>query len=343
MRGTYFLGNGAFETREMPERQLFETEVLVKVGACGVCGTDVHIYHGDKGSAEVRPPVVLGHELSGTIVETGAGVKKLKCGDRVTIDPNQYCGECHYCKAGKKQLCENLYAIGVNRDGGFAEYCYVPEAQCFLLDNRVPLEHGAMAEPLACCIHGVDRAKIRLGDAVLVIGGGAIGLLMVQLAKQSGASAVILSEPVELRRKIGLEIGADAVIDPFQEVLRERLIQITGQDGVDVVIECVGNLSATEQAFAAAKRGTTILLFSVPKAGASYSLSLEDVYQKELRIVGSLINPDTHQRAVDMINRGKIQLDPLITHRFPLDQVKEAIRMQMSNESIKVLVESNAE
>ena len=343
MRGTYFLGNGAFETREMPERQLFETEVLVKVGACGVCGTDVHIYHGDKGSAEVRPPVVLGHELSGTIVETGAGVKKLKCGDRVAIDPNQYCGECHYCKAGKKQLCENLYAIGVNRDGGFAEYCYVPEAQCFLLDNRVPLEHGAMAEPLACCIHGVDRAKIRHGDTVLVIGGGAIGLLMVQLAKQSGASAVILSEPVELRRKIGLEIGADAVIDPFREVLRERLIQITGQDGVDVVIECVGNLSATEQAFAAAKRGTTILLFSVPKAGASYSLSLEDVYQKELRIVGSLINPDTHQRAVDMINRGKIQLDPLITHRFPLDQVKEAIRMQMSNESIKVLVESNAE
>ena len=337
------MGNGAFETREMPERQLFETEVLVKVGACGVCGTDVHIYHGDKGSAEVRPPVVLGHELSGTIVETGAGVKKQKCGDRVAIDPNQYCGECHYCKAGKKQLCENLYAIGVNRDGGFAEYCYVPEAQCFLLDNRVPLEHGAMAEPLACCIHGVDRAKIRLGDTVLVIGGGAIGLLMVQLAKQSGASAVILSEPVELRRKIGLEIGADAVIDPFREVLRERLIQITGQDGVDVVIECVGNLSATEQAFAAAKRGTTILLFSVPKAGASYSLSLEDVYQKELRIVGSLINPDTHQRAVDMINRGKIQLDPLITHRFPLDQVKEAIRMQMSNESIKVLVESNAE
>ena len=337
------MGNGAFETREMPERQLFETEVLVKVGACGVCGTDVHIYHGDKGSAEVRPPVVLGHELSGTIVETGAGVKKLQCRDRVAIDPNQYCGECHYCKAGKKQLCENLYAIGVNRDGGFAEYCYVPEAQCFLLDNRVPLEHGAMAEPLACCIHGVDRAKIRLGDTVLVIGGGAIGLLMIQLAKQSGASAVILSEPVELRRKIGLEIGADAVIDPFQEVLRERLIQITGQDGVDVVIECVGNLSATEQAFAAAKRGTTILLFSVPKAGASYSLSLEDVYQKELRIVGSLINPDTHQRAVDMINRGKIQLDPLITHRFPLDQVKEAIRMQMSNESIKVLVESNAE
>ena len=186
------MGNGAFETREMPERQLFETEVLVKVGACGVCGTDVHIYHGDKGSAEVGPPVVLGHELSGTIVETGAGVKKLKCGDRVAIDPNQYCGECHYCKAGKKQLCENLYAIGVNRDGGFAEYCYVPEAQCFLLDNRVPLEHGAMAEPLACCIHGVDRAKIRLGDTVLVIGGGAIGLEMAENLTKLGVRSSII-------------------------------------------------------------------------------------------------------------------------------------------------------
>ena len=338
MRGTYFLGDGTFETRTMPAHPLSENEVLIQVAACGVCGTDVHIFHGDKGSAEVNPPVVLGHELAGTVVEVGAQVRGVKPGDRVAVDPNQYCGKCHYCKIGKKQLCEHLYAIGVNRDGGFAQYCYVPETQCFLLGDGVPLEHGAMAEPLACCLHGIDRAQIRAGDTVLIIGGGAIGLLMVQLAKLSGASIVLLSEPVALRREIGLEIGADAVIDPLQDDIQERIAQFTGRHGVDVVIECVGNISATAQAFAAAKRGATILLFSVPKAGATHPLSLEDVYQKELKIIGSLINPDTHQRAVDLINRGKILLTPIITHRFPLEQVKEAIQMQMSSQSIKVLV-----
>ena len=341
MIGNYFLGNGEFEVREMPEHELAGNEVLLKVAACGVCGTDVHIYHGDKGSAEVVPPVVLGHELAGTVVEVGANVKSLKVGDRVAVDPNSYCGECHYCRIGKKQLCTNLYAVGVNRDGGFAEYCHVPEGQCYRLSDNVPLEFGAMAEPLACCIHGIDRAGIRAGDTVLVIGGGAIGLLMVQLAKLSGASIAILSEPVEHRRRIALEVGADAVIDPINEDLKARIRELTGIDGVDVVIECVGNTIATAQSFEAAKRGTTLLLFSVPKAGATHPLSLEQVYQKELKIVGSMINPDTHQRAVDLINSGRIQLAPIITHRFPVEQLKEAILMQMSSESIKVLVGSD--
>lgn len=339
MRGTYFLGNGEFETSEMPEHALSGKEVLIKVAACGVCGTDVHIFHGDKGSAEVTPPVVLGHELSGTVVSVGNDVTSLAVGDHVTVDPNSYCGQCHYCRIGKKQLCTSLYAVGVNRDGGFAEYCYVPEAQCYRLNEDIPLEFGAMAEPLACCIHGIDNAEIRTGDTVLVVGGGAIGLMMVQLAKLSGASMVILSEPVEMRRRIGLQVGADAVLDPMHENLKERLRELTGESGTDVVIECVGNTSATAQAFEAAKRGTTLLLFSVPKAGAIHPLSLEDVYQKELRIVGSMINPDTHQRAVNLINSGRIQLAPIITHRFPIEKLKEAILMQMSSESLKVLVE----
>lgn len=339
MKGTYFLGNGEFETREMPEHALSGKEVLIKVAACGVCGTDVHIFHGDKGSAEVTPPVVLGHELSGTVVSVGDNVTSLTVGDHVTVDPNSYCGQCHYCRIGKKQLCTSLYAVGVNRDGGFAEYCYVPEAQCYRLNDDIPLEFGAMAEPLACCIHGIDNAEIRTGDTVLVVGGGAIGLMMVQLAKLSGASKVILSEPVEMRRRIGLQVGADAVLDPMHENLKERLRELTGESGADVVIECVGNTAATAQAFEAAKRGTTLLLFSVPKAGAIHPLSLEDVYQKELRIVGSMINPDTHQRAVNLINSGRIQLAPIITHRFPIGKLKEAILMQMSNESLKVLVE----
>lgn len=338
MKGTYFLGNQAFETRELPEHDLAADEVLLRVAACGVCGTDVHIYHGDKGSADVDPPVVLGHELAGVVEAVGSGVTKLAVGDHVAIDPNIYCGECHYCRKGKKQLCTNLFAIGVNRDGGFADHCYAPQAQCYKLNQEIPLAHGAMAEPLACCLHGIDRANIQVGDTVCVIGGGAIGLLMVQLAKLSGASRVILSELVALRREIGLSVGADWAVDPIHESLSGRIQELLGADGVDVVIECVGNPTATAQAFEAAKRGTTVLLFSVPKAGTAHPLSLEDVYQKELTIVGSIINPDTHQRAVDLINSGRIQLEPLITHRFPVEQVKEAILMQMGSESIKVIV-----
>ena len=341
MRGTYFLGNGEFETREMPVRPLGPHDVRIQVAACGVCGTDVHICHGDKGSAAVTPPVVLGHELAGTVVELGTDVTTLHVGDHVSVDPNSYCGQCHSCRSGKKQLCTALHAIGVNEDGGFAEYCTAPEQQCYRLSPQISLEYGALAEPLACCLHGIDRAQIRTGDTVLVIGGGAIGLLMVQLSKLSGAAKVLLSEPVTVRREVGLQLGASAAIDPVHEDLNERIRELTGVDGVDVVIECVGNTAATTQAFAAAKRGTTLLLFSVPKAGATHPLSLEDVYQKELKIVGSIINPDTHQRAVDLINSGAIQLGPIITHRYPIERLKDAILMQMSSESLKVLVGSS--
>ena len=339
MKATYFLGNGRFEVRDEPIPEPGPNDVLLKVAACGICGTDVHIYHGDKGSAAVNPPVVLGHELAGIVVKVGANVSGLKEGDHVSADPNSYCGKCHYCQIGKKQLCKNLYAVGVNRNGGFEDYCIVPEAQCYLLDPSVPLKYGAMVEPLACCLHGIDRVGLRVGDTVCVVGGGAIGLMMVQLAKLSGASLVILSEPVAMRREIGLRVGADYAIDPIHENLSEAIQRMTGLPGTDVVIECVGNTTAVRQAFEATKRGTTVLLFSVPKAGTFHELSLEDVYQKELTIVGSMINPDTHGRAVELINRGKLKLEEIITHSFPVERLEEGILMQMSDASIKVIIE----
>jgi len=173
---------------------------------------------------------------------------------------------------------------------------------------------------------------------VAVIGGGAIGLIMVQLARLAGASKVILSEPVAMRREIALKIGADHAIDPFGEDIAAAIKRYTGTDGVDVVIECVGRLSATKQAFEAAKRGAGILLFSVPKPDALYELALMDVFKKELTISGSFINPDTHQRAVDMINSGKLMLEPVITHRYPMEALEAAIFMQESSDSLKVMV-----
>lgn len=339
MKGTFFLGNGRFETRDVPVPEPEAGEVLIRVAACGVCGTDVHIYHGDKGSAEVRPPVILGHELAGIVEKVGPGVQRLKPGDHVSVDPNQYCGNCHYCQIGKKQMCEHLQAIGVNQNGGFAEYCTAPESQCVALRPEIPLKYGAMTEPLACCLHGIDRVGIRPGDTVCVIGGGAVGLLMVQLARLSGASCVVLSEPVAMRRQVGLSLGADAGIDPVQEDISERLTEILGVSGADVVIECVGQPAAVEQAFQAAAKGASILLFSVPASGAVHPLDLEMVFQKELTILGSMINPDTHTRAAELIGSGRILLEPILTHSYPVEQVEAAIQMQMGNASIKVIVE----
>ncbi len=323
MKATYFLGNGKFETREVTLREPADDEVVVKVAACGVCGTDVHICNGDKGSADVTPPVILGHEFSGVVEKIGKNVRTLQVGDHVTVDPNIYCGTCHYCKTGKKNMCQNL----------------VPEKQCIVLDKSLPLKYGAMTEPLACCLRGIDIAGIRHGDTVCVIGDGAIGLLMVQLAKLAGASKVLLSAPIESRKAVALALGADVVVNPVKENLFDRIREEFHSDGADVVIECVGSLQATDQAVNAADRGGTVLLFSVPKAGATYGLSMENVYKKELKICGSFINPDTHSRAASLISSGKIQLEPILTHSYPVDRLEDAIRMQMSAESIKVIVE----
>ena len=340
MKGNFFLGNGRFEVREMTFQQPGPHEVFVQNKACGVCGTDVHIYHGEKGSADVTPPVVLGHEYSGQVVAVGSEVTAVKVGDCVTIDPNMYCGKCYHCRKGQKQFCDTMIAVGVNFNGGFAEYSMVPESQVFPMKPEVGFEAMAMAEPLACCIHGIEQVEIQSGDLVIVVGGGAIGLMMVQLAKLRGAGTVILSEPVAARRQIGLQVGADFAVDPMGGELLSQVQALTGRKGSDVVIECVGKVSATAQSFELADRGARILLFSVPGVDAKYDLNLFEVFKKELKIYGSFVNPDSHQEAVDLINAGRIQTSPLITHRYPVEKLEEAIHMQMSAESIKVIVKA---
>ena len=339
MKASRFLGNKTFAVTDLPTPYAGPGELVLRNQVCGVCGTDVHIYHGEPGSADVNPPVVLGHEYSGEVVEVGKGVTGFAVGDHVTVDPNIYCGHCAYCQNGKKQLCPSMEAIGVTRDGGFAQYSRIPASQAFKLEPTVPWEAAAMAEPLACCLHGIDLAGIQVGDKVCVVGGGAIGLLMVQLAKLSGASQIVLSEPNEKRRQVGLQLGANTALDPTRPDAQEAFAQVLG-GGANVVIECVGNVPAVKSAFQFAGKGATVLLFSVPKVDATFDLPLFDVYKKELTIKGSFVNPDTHARAVALINSGKVDFDPIITHRFTLDQLPEAIAMQMSDASIKVVVEA---
>ena len=339
MKASRFLGNKTFAVTDLPTPHAGPGELVLRNQVCGVCGTDVHIYHGEPGSADVNPPVVLGHEYSGEVVEVGEGVTGFAVGDHVTVDPNIYCGHCVYCQNGKKQLCPSMEAIGVTRDGGFAQYSLIPASQAFKLEPTVPWEAAAMAEPLACCLHGIDLAGIQVGDKVCVVGGGAIGLLMVQLAKLSGASQIVLSEPNEKRRQVGLQLGANAALDPTRTDAQEAFAQVL-DGGANVVIECVGNVPAVKSAFQFAGKGATVLLFSVPKVDATFDLPLFEVYKKELTIKGSFVNPDTHARAVALINSGKVDFGPIITHRFPLDQLPEAIAMQMSDASIKVVVEA---
>lgn len=341
MRSCYFLGadkTQKFEIRDMAPPTLGPHEVLVRNEACGVCGTDVHIYQGGKGSADVVPPVVLGHEYAGVVTQVGSHVTTVAVGDHVALDPNMYCGLCTPCRMGKKQNCRNLFALGVNVDGGMAQYSVCPDTQCFHLNPDVPFDYAAMVEPLACAIHGMDKAQMQSGQKVLVIGGGPIGLLMVQLAKLQGAALVVLSETIESRRQIGLQVGADHAINPLEEDVASKFSELAGQEGADLVIECVGIPAVSQQAVDMAGYGATVLLFSVPPVGGTISLNLFDVFQKELTIVGSMINPNTHQRAINLINAGALHLDELITHRFGLDGVEDAIKMQMSSASIKVLV-----
>lgn len=344
MKGNYFLGaqcEPKFEIRDMQMRTLKPDEVLVKVKSCGICGTDVHIYHGGVGSAPVAPPVVLGHEFAGIVEKIGTGVTNLQIGDHVTLDPNMYCGTCRSCKMGKKAVCENLYALGVNTDGGFAQYCVSPAAQCYKIKDEIDFDVAAMAEPLACVIHGIDRAQIQIGQTVLIIGGGMIGQMMAQMAKLSGAAKVILSEPNDTRRNLAKQIGIDFVIDPTKEDVRAKLRAITGADGADVVIDCVGKVATCRQAFSLAGAGATVLFFGVPDVEAQIQLPLYDIFKKEIRLVGSIINPDTHLRAAELINAEKLKLKELITHTYDLAHLEDAIRMQESAESIKVVVHPN--
>ena len=337
MRSNYFMGNQRFEMHTGTVPVPAKKEVLVKVMSCGICGADVHIYHGEPGSAEVVPPVVLGHEFSGIVEAAGEEVTLFKKGDHVAIDPNIYCGLCRSCRMWRKQNCEHLVALGVNINGGFAEYAICPETQCFLVSDDIPFDVAAMTEPLACVIHGTDRANILPGQNVLVIGGGTIGQLMAQMARLSGAGIVMLSEPIEARRRIGLAIGADYVLDP-QDDLPGQIAACTSGAGADIIIECVGTQPAVHQAIACAGPGTTVLLFSVPRPNAEISLPLFDVYKKELKIIGSIINPDTHQRAINLINSRKLRIAELITHSYGLEDLEQGIRMQMSSESVKVVI-----
>jgi 2-desacetyl-2-hydroxyethyl bacteriochlorophyllide A dehydrogenase len=332
MRAAVFEGEGRLTLQERPIPAPGPDDVLVQVAACGICGTDRHIMHGEFATA---PPVIIGHEYAGTVAAVGAGVRDVRVGDQVAIDPNIVCGQCRPCQRGQVHMCRHLTALGVNRDGGFAEYALAPRRQCYVLAPHMPLLEWAMTEPLACCIHGIDLACIRAGDRVAVIGGGAIGQIMAQLARLSGAGLVAVSDTVRERREMALRLGADAVVDPtsVEPVAPGEMLD----GGADVIIEAVGSRATNRQAIAWAAPGGTVLWFGVTPPGHTVEVEPNLIFEKELRIQGARINPFTHSRAVALLASGRIQVEPLITQQIGLEALPAELA-QPSPGQIKTVV-----
>lgn len=317
MRAAVLQGTKVMKVVNRQVQSPLSHEVVIKVKACGICGTDQHIYHGHPGSANVTPPMVLGHELAGEVVEIGEGVTNIRVGDHISVDPNIYCGTCEYCRSNRAHLCEHLEAIGVTRDGGMEEYCTVPSQNCYLIPGNMSFEEAALVEPLGCVLHGFKKLKLSPLSTVHIIGGGFIGQLFLQLVKQQHVSSITVTEPTEEKKDLLYQLGADRVIHPSQVE--------TGDDVADIVIECVGKEETMEQAIALAKKGGHILLFGVAKPSSTISISPFDIFSKELVISGSFINPYTHEEAISLISQNVIKVGDLISHHFNLEEIPETM------------------
>ena len=294
--------------------------IVIRVKACGICGTDVHIYHGDEGAAATPAGTVLGHEFAGIVEEVGEGVSSVKVGDRVCVDPNVLCNECYYCKSGIGHFCENMTGIGTTVHGGFAEFCSVPESAVYKFSDKITYEMAAMTEPVACCVHGIDMCDISCGDTVAVIGGGMIGLIMLQLAKISGAGKLILIEPVKEKRALAEKLGATLTIDPINENVKDVLSK-EGIDRISTVIECVGKPATMSQAIEIAGKKSTVMMFGLTAPFDTISIKPFEIFKKEIVLKASFINPYTQRRALDLIDTGRIDVSSMIYKCAPLSEL----------------------
>ncbi|MEN2984505.1 MAG: zinc-dependent alcohol dehydrogenase family protein [Dictyoglomaceae bacterium] len=333
MLGAMLDETGKLVLRECPKPFIKSSEVLIKVLAAGICGTDLHIFSG-KGYG--KPNIIRGHEFSGKIVEIGSEVKGFKIGDLVAIDPNISCGNCYFCRRGEVHLCENLKALGVDLDGGFSDYCAVPYDKLYKLPAGVSPEEGAMMEPCACALHGIEKIKIKPGDTVLVIGGGALGLILLQLAYIYGASKVFLSEPVKEKREIAESFFAHT-FDPQKEDVASEIRKLTGV-GVDIAIEAVGRADTVELAINSVRRGGKVLIFGVADQKEILNISPFDIYYKEITLMGSFVNPYTNSRALELIANKRIDVKRIISHKFPLKEIHKAVETGLSGKALRILI-----
>ena len=335
MKAAVYLGPGHLEIRDVPIPPVGENEVLIKVAYCGICGTDVHIYHGDGGAANVNPPLIIGHEFSGIVEKVGGNVTKLKIGDKVSVNPNDMCGECYFCHNGMEHFCEHFTGIGTTVNGGFAEYCVASESTVYKTETLDMLQ-ASMVEPLSCCVHGIDLCGIKPGDTVLIMGTGPIGLIMLQLAKLAGAGMVIATARSEKKSELAKSMGADRVINVSTEDLEAEIAALCRN--LNCVIECVGNPGTIEQAISVAGKGATVMLFGLTGPDAKIEIKPDMIFKKELRITSSFINPYTYSRSINLLNTAKIDVTSMIKNIIPLEKLEDALSTDTLRKQGKVVV-----
>jgi len=328
MKAAVFTAPERVEVRDVPIPEIKDDEVLVKVKAVGLCGTDIHIF---KGEYFTEFPVIPGHEFSGVIDRVGRGVRYFKEGDRVTADPNIFCEACYFCKRNLQNHCEDLRVIGVSgrqANGAFAEYVAVPFKNVFPLDDAITFTQGAFVEPLACVAHGLDLAEIRFGSEVLVVGAGPIGLLLLQSLKAGGAArvAVLDLDPEKLR--MARELGADLT---FAADGREaEAFKAVAPRGFDYVVDATGIPAIIEKSFAYLKKAGTFLVFGVCPKGSKVSVDPYEIFLNDWKIVGSFAIRKNFHQSIRMLSSGKVRTDPLLSLQYPLEKFPELLRRKMS-------------
>lgn len=326
MRAVQLQAVGQIELVEVPDPSPGPGEVLVRIEAAGICGTDRHLF---KGEFPCVPPVTLGHEFAGTVIAAGDGVT-LPRHTRVTCDPNIACGTCDQCLRGRVNLCARNVAIGIHRDGGFAELAVIPAHRAIPVPDLHP-HHAAFAEPLACTLHGVDLGAPVPGERVVVLGGGVIGLLAVQLARNAGAEVTLVTRH-PAKRELAHQVGAThtaATEDEARSLLPK---------GADLVLECAGVAETVEMAPRLTRSGGRVVILGVMPQGERVRIEPFDLLFREIQLLHSFINPFTQGRSAAMLSDGRIDVAPLISRIIPLAEAPRAIANPALPGEVKVLV-----
>ncbi len=329
------------EEREKPS--IGPDDLLLKVKACALCGTDIRIYRGTK-TTGIHYPSVIGHEIAGLVEACGDRVDGFSPGDAVSICPVIPCGVCYACRRGMDNICMNRTAIGYEFDGGFQEYVRIPalairQGCVFKAPPDLPFEVSALIEPLACCYNGNRRSRIQLGDTVVIMGAGPIGLMHLQLSRLAGAEKIIVSDPIPDRRRIAQEMGADICVDPLNETLSEIVMAETRGLGADAVILAIGVPALVNEAFhITRKQGSVNLFAGFPGKGES-DIESNIIHYNELNVTGTASAAPRHfDEAMKLAASGKVNLEKLISHRFPLEQMDNALQVLMDGQGIKVVI-----
>jgi L-iditol 2-dehydrogenase len=337
VKAVRFHGVGDLRVDQVPAPTPGPDEVLIEPLAVGVCGTDTHIVDGHY---PARPPVTLGHEVSGRVRELGARVTGLDVGDLVTIEPHRYCGACTYCRRGMEHMCLHKQAYGVHLDGGMAELMVAPARIAYRLPPSIDPAVAALTEPLSCCVHGMDRLEVASGLPILIIGCGPAGAILIALARQSGLHPIVAADKRADRCDLARRMGADLVLDPSADDFERQALSATGGEGYPYLIDAVGLPAVLEGCIRMSARGGRILVFGVAAPHNEATIRPNEVYTKELTILGTAINPFTHLRAAGLLER--LPLREIRITSFSLDKAEEAMTAVRTGLSDKIQLTPSA-